>query len=315
MKVIKIHHPMADSLQFSEPVVLAMGFFDGIHLGHQQVIKTAVNRAKQLGIKAAVLTYDHHPQVVYKRLDEHDRRYLTLPEQKFQLLEQLGVDQVFLINYSYAFQDQTPAEFIQNYLVRFNAQVVVAGFDHTYGEKQIATMERLPEFSQGRFEIITVPKLQQQAQKVSSTAIKESLDSGNVTSVNKMLGRNFTTIGTVVHGEQVGRTIGYPTINVEHNPLQWLPTIGIYVVRVKIGEVWYQGMASIGKNVTFYNDHPVTVEINLLDFKQNVYGEVVTVEWLKYLRGEEKFASVEELIDQLQVDEQNTRQFFGTNSN
>lgn len=306
---------MADSLQFSEPVVLAMGFFDGIHLGHQQVIKTAVNWAKQLGIKAAVLTYDHHPQVVYKRLDEHDRRYLTLPEQKFQLLEQLGVDQVFLINYSYAFQDQTPAEFIQNYLVRFNAQVVVAGFDHTYGEKQIATMERLPEFSQGRFEIITVPKLQQQAQKVSSTAIKESLDSGNVTSVNKMLGRNFTTIGTVVHGEQVGRTIGYPTINVEHNPLQWLPTIGIYVVRVKIGEVWYQGMASIGKNVTFYNDHPVTVEINLLDFKQNVYGEVVTVEWLKYLRGEEKFASVEELIDQLQVDEQNTRQFFGTNSN
>ncbi|MCY9806766.1 riboflavin biosynthesis protein RibF [Lentilactobacillus senioris] len=315
MKVIKIHHPMADSLQFSEPIVLAMGFFDGIHLGHQQVIQTAVDRAKQLGIKSAVLTYDHHPQIVYNRLNDHDRRYLTLPEQKLQLLEKLGVDQVFIINYSYAFQDQTPAEFIQNYLVRFKAQVVVAGFDHTYGEKHIATMDRLPEYSQGQFEIITVPKLQQQSQKVSSTAIKAALDNGNVTVVNEMLGRNFATKGTVVHGEQVGRTIGYPTINVDHDPLQWLPTIGIYVVKVKVGDAWYQGMASIGKNVTFYSNHPITVEVNLLDFNRNVYGEVVTVEWLKYLHDEEKFDGIDELIEQLQIDEQDTRQFFKQNEN
>lgn len=310
MKVTKIHHPMADSMRFSQPIVLAMGFFDGVHLGHQEVIATAVAKAHQLGIQAAVLTYDHHPQIVYKRLDEHERRYLTLDEQKMQLLEQLGVDQVFVINYSFAFQDQTPQEFIQNYLVRFNAQVVVAGFDHTYGEKQIATMERLPKYSRGQFDIITVPQLQQQNQKVSSTAIKAALDRGDVESANEMLGRSFTTKGTVVHGEQVGRTIGYPTINVDHDPLQWLPAIGIYVVKVKVGNNWVQGMASIGKNVTFYNDHPVTVEINLLDFDQNVYGEVVTIKWLKYLRGEIKFDGPEELIDQLKIDEQNTRQFF-----
>ena len=281
MKVTQIHHPMDDSMTFPQPVALAMGFFDGIHLGHQRVIQTAIDRAKELGIQSAVLTYDHHPQVVYRQLDDHERRYLTLQPEKLALLEKMGVDQVFVVNYSYAFQEQSPEEFIHNYLLRFNARVVVAGFDHTYGEKKTATMDRLADYSQNAFEIITVGPVEQEQHKVSSTAIKAALDRGDVQAANQMLGRPFKTSGTVVHGEQVGRTIGYPTINVEHNPLQWLPTIGVYVVSVRIGDRWYPGMASIGKNVTFYADHPVTVEINLLDFHRNVYGEVVDVDWHK----------------------------------
>lgn len=313
MEIIEIHHPINNQTKFADPIVLAMGFFDGVHLGHQKVIKAAVNKAKERGIKSAVLTYDHHPQMVYGALSPHDRRYLTLPNEKMKLIEQLGIDKVFLINYSYAFQDQTPQEFVDNYIVRFNAEEVVAGFDHTYGAGKEATMEQLSKYANGRFQISIIPPLELREQKVSSTSVKEKLDVGDVKTVQQLLGRPFSINGPIVHGEQVGRTIGFPTINVAVDPLKWLPGIGIYVTKVKIGDNYYQGMASIGKNVTFYDDHPVTIEINLLDFNQNVYGENVTIYWLDWLRGEVKFADVDELIDQLKLDETATRRFFANN--
>ncbi len=310
MQISRLHYPLSDDFKVDGPTVVAMGFFDGFHQGHQAVLQRAKIEAEKRGAKLAVLTYDHHPAIVYRKISPHEQRYLTLNDYKMQLLRDFGVDQVFLVNYSYDFQSQTPEEFINNFLKRFNAVAVVAGFDHTYGDKKVATMANFPKFVKGAFDVITVPSVDINDKKVSSTRIRIELDSGDVDSVTKLLGRPFQTRGVIVHGEERGRLLGYPTANVEHSEYQWLPTIGIYVVTVEIAGKKYLGMASIGKNVTFSDVHPMTVEINLMDFDRNIYGEVVNVNWLSYLRAEIKFQTPEDLIDQLDKDKVATREYL-----
>ncbi|PAK77694.1 riboflavin biosynthesis protein RibF [Lentilactobacillus parakefiri] len=310
MKISRLHYPLPDDFEIGGPTVVAMGFFDGFHKGHQAVLQRAKTEAEKRGAKLAVLTYDHHPAIVYRKMSPHEQRYLTLNDYKMRLLADFGVKQVFLVNYSYNFQSQTPEDFINNFLKRFKAVAVVAGFDHTYGNKNIATMANFPKFVKGAFDVITVPSVNLDDKKVSSTRIRIELDSGDVDGVNKLLGRPFQTRGVIVHGEERGRLLGYPTANVEHSEYQWLPAIGIYVVTVEIVGKKYLGMASIGKNVTFSDVHPMTVEINLMDFDSNIYGEVVNVNWLSYLRNEIKFQTPADLIDQLDQDKTATREYL-----
>ncbi|TMS99242.1 riboflavin biosynthesis protein RibF [Apilactobacillus kunkeei] len=309
MEIIKLHHPLSSDFNQSEKLVLAMGYFDGIHLGHQKVLEKARDIAIKKDLPLAVLTYDHKPAVVYKQLSPHDRRNIIMPDSKNEMFESLGVNKVFVINYSFSFQNQTPQEFVDNYLVKFNADTVVAGMDHTYGAKN-ATMALLPNYAKDRFDVVVVDLADYQLEKISSTRIRKNLDEGHIQTVNHLMGRPFQTRGTVVHGFARGRELGYPTANIEHDELQWLPTIGVYVVDVFIGNQKYHGMASIGRNVTFGDKNPITVEINILDFNDNIYGEVLKVDWLYRIRGEVKFEGIDKLIKQLQSDEDFTRHYF-----
>lgn len=310
MEVIRIHHPLDPRQLPNDPVVLAMGFFDGVHRGHQAVINRAKALASQRHVKLAVLTYDHHPALVYRALTADDQKYLSPLATKLQHLERLGVDRVFVVNYTGEFAAQTPQEFVDHYLVAFHTVVAVAGFDHTYGKKDVATMERLPSYAQGRFAVETVAAFTQDGVKVSSTRIRQAMAAGQVDQVNDYLGYAYQNTGVVVHGEARGRTIGFPTANILTPTEQWIPGIGIYTARLKVGAIWYPGMVSVGRNVTFGDDRPITIEMNLLDFKGNLYGEPVTVEWHHRLRGEVKFAGVAELVAQLNQDEVVTRQYF-----
>lgn len=309
MKIINIHHPIKASFEQKEKIILAMGYFDGIHKGHQKVINQAKSIADEKGMPLGVLTYDHKPAVVYDQLSPHDKRDIILQKNKYKELERLGVDIVFEVNYSFNFQNQSPQEFVDNYLIRFNADTVVAGTDHTYGAKD-ATMDLLPKYASARFDVVSVDLADYHLSKISSTRIRRNLDQGHIDTVNMLLGRPFRTDGTVVHGFARGRELGYPTANIDHDELQWLPVIGVYIVDVWIGEEKHQGMASIGRNVTFGDKNPITVEINILDFNDNIYGEVLEIDWLHRLRGEVKFEGVEKLIEQLKSDEQMTREYF-----
>lgn len=309
MKIINIHHPLKESFEQKEKIILAMGYFDGIHKGHQKVINQAKSIADEKGMPLGVLTYDHKPAVVYDQLSPHDKRDIILQKNKYKELERLGVDIVFEVNYSFNFQNQSPQEFVDNYLIRFNADTVVAGTDHTYGAKD-ATMDLLPKYASGRFDVVSVDLADYHLSKISSTRIRRNLDQGHIDTVNMLLGRPFRTDGTVVHGFARGRELGYPTANIDHDELQWLPVIGVYIVDVWIGEEKHHGMASIGRNVTFGDKNPITVEINILDFNDNIYGEVLEIDWLHRLRGEVKFEGVEKLIEQLKSDEQMTRKYF-----
>ncbi len=309
MEIVKLHYPLQAEIKGDEKIVLAMGFFDGVHLGHQDVLNKAKQKAQELGAKFCVLTYNHHPAVVYKQMTAHEKRYLTLYDEKMRLFEQMGVDRVYYTNYTYAFQNQSEQEFVNNFIKRFNAVAVVAGFDHTYGGTKDAKMKNLPKYSNGEFEVITADPVTLDGEKVSSTRIRKALDDCDVELAGKLLGRPYRTSGVTVHGREVGRLLGYPTANIEHPELQWLPSIGIYVVRVSFGDESHIAMASVGHNVTFSDSLPMTVEINILDFDKNIYGETLTIDWLSYIRGEVKFDTPQQLTSQLYDDEVFTRNY------
>lgn len=311
MEVIKIHHPLQKKLIPAGPVVLAMGFFDGVHRGHQAVIARARQIARKRGLPLAVLTYDHAPGIVYRQY-QGGFKYLSTVDRKLELLDRLGVDLVYLVSFTSSFANLGPQQFVDQYLIGFHAQVVVAGFDHTYGLAEVASMDLLPKYAAGRFEVVTVPKFTDghSQQKIGSREIRQYIDQGNVRAANEALGYTYQTTGLVVHGLARGRTLGFPTINVEHPEAERIPGIGVYAVKVKIGDHWYGGMASVGHNITFGDSNQLTVEIYLFDFHQMVYGEEVLVNWHQYLRGEEKFAGADALVAQMRRDEQAARQLL-----
>ncbi|SEK80247.1 riboflavin kinase / FMN adenylyltransferase [Carnobacterium iners] len=315
MEIIKLRHPYMKSQIPSANVVLALGFFDGVHRGHQEVI----NQAKQLAVKnnhaLAVMTFNQHPSIVFKKVAAEDMLYLSTVEKKEAIMADLGVDTLYEVEFTSSFASLDPQTFVDLYIVGLNAKVVVAGFDYTYGKKEIASMKHLPQYAENRFDIVVIEKQTTNDAKISSTRIRKAIDSGNVEEANDLLGYTYEATGRVIHGDARGRLLGFPTANIDVTKDIRLPTVGVYVVEILVGNERYQGMASIGHNITFEKSRPLTVEVYILDFNQNIYGEKVTVFWLHYLRSEWKFDSVEALITQLKKDEEDTRQFFQTVKN
>lgn len=313
MKIVKLKEPYDKNAIVNSPIVLALGFFDGVHRGHQEVIKRAIEKGKSLGVKVAVMTFDRHPKIIFQNIDGEKFKYLTMLDEKLEHFKNLGVDIAYVVKFDENLAYLSPQDFIDKYVVGLHAICVVAGQDYTYGKHDIANMDTISDFAKGRFEIITVDHLQRNDQKISSTQIRKDLDSGNVEAANLLLGYQYENHGTVEHGFKRGRKIGFPTLNVSIPKNERILGEGVYAVKVKIDKdnLWYEGMASIGHNETFGDDLEKTVEINLFNFDKSVYGEKVIVKWYKFLREMVKFDSVEELIDQLNKDKRDTEVFFG----
>ena len=313
MKIVKLKEPYDKNAIVNSPIVLALGFFDGVHRGHQEVIKRAIEKGKSLGVKVAVMTFDRHPKIIFQNIDGEKFKYLTMLDEKLEHFKNLGVDIAYVVKFDENLAYLSPQDFIDKYVVGLHAICVVAGQDYTYGKHDIANMDTISDFAKGRFEIITVDHLQRNDQKISSTQIRKDLDSGNVEAANLLLGYQYENHGTVEHGFKRGRKIGFPTLNVSIPKNERILGEGVYAVKVKIDKdnSWYEGMASIGHNETFGDDLEKTVEINLFNFDKSVYGEKVIVKWYKFLREMVKFDSVEELIDQLNKDKRDTEVFFG----
>jgi riboflavin kinase/FMN adenylyltransferase len=313
MQQIEIVPPLDSQLVSKQPIVLVLGFFDGVHRGHQAVIAAGRQLADERHLPLAVMTFNVHPAVIYGGADAATFAYLSTKERKAELMAQNHVDILYTVDFTPEFSRLDPQAFVDQYLVGLNAAVVVAGFDYTYGKKDIANMALLPQYAGGRFEIIEVKQHDDNASKISSTLIRRALQDADVDAADHLLGYTYTTTGTVVHGEARGRTLGYPTANIETPVHEALPGIGIYVVTMKVQGQWHAGMASVGRNVTFGEHRPVTLEINLFDFSGDIYGEPVTVRWYHYLRGEVKFTGADGLIAQLAQDEHNSRAYLTQN--
>lgn len=312
MEIVKLKEPYDKNAIVDSPIVLALGFFDGVHRGHQKVIKRAIEKGKSLGVKVAVMTFDRHPKIIFQNIDGEKFKYLTMLDEKLEHFKNLGVDIAYVVKFDENLAYLSPQDFIDKYVVGLHAICVVAGQDYTYGKHDIANMDTISDFAKGRFEIITVDHLQRNDQKISSTQIRKDLNSGNVEAANSLLGYQYENHGTVEHGFKRGRKIGFPTLNVSIPKNERILGEGVYAVKVKIDKdnLWYEGMASIGHNETFGDDLEKTVEINLFNFDKSVYGEKVIVKWYKFLREMVKFDSVEELIDQLNKDKRDTEIFF-----
>lgn len=310
MQVIQLHHPYEPNQIPNDEVVMVLGFFDGVHKGHQKVIETGKKIAEEKGLKLAVMTFNQHPSIVFQKVLPENMKYLTSLEQKERLMANLGVDILYIVEFTSAFAQLKPQDFVDQYIVNLNSAVAVSGFDYTYGPKEIAGVKQLPTYAQGRFEVVTVPKEEMTGAKISSTRIREKMEAGEMEEVTELLGYIYETEGTVVHGDARGRLLGFPTANVKVKSTLRLPRIGVYAVQIEVGGKWYVGMGSIGHNDTFGEGRDLTVEVYILDFHQDIYGEQVVVRWNHYLRDQVKFNGAEALIDQLKQDERDTADYF-----
>lgn len=311
MQIFHLDFPLTKVNQIEGPLVLALGFFDGVHRGHQKVIKKAKEIAELRQLPLAVLTFLSHPRLIFNKKSEIKFDYLTSNKRKEALFQAYGVDLLYYVNFTAEFSQLSPQDFVDQYLVGLQAQVVVAGFDYTYGQKAKANMTTLPKHSQGRFEVVEVaPCNLADGSKIASSSIKQAILTSAVSYANEQLGYIYENSGVVVHGEKRGRQLGYPTANILIDSEELIPAMGVYIVEIKVNQTWYKGMASIGYNITFENDNGMTCEIHILDFNQDIYGQAVSVRWHHYLRSEIKFNQILDLINQLKIDEYTTRQFF-----
>ncbi|KKI92613.1 riboflavin biosynthesis protein RibF [Bacillus sp. SA1-12] len=311
MKLIKLSQPHHFSKNDFDEMVLALGYFDGVHKGHQKVILKGKEIAKRLGMKSAVMTFNPHPLVVLRNQKEID--YITPLEEKIQFIRQLNVDILFVVEFTKDFAALLPQQFVDDYIINLNVKHVVAGFDFTYGHLGKGTMETLPFHSREQFLHTTVEKQTDRDRKISSTLIREVIRSGDVSYANRLLGRPHTVTGTVIHGDKRGRTIGFPTANIDVPDVYLIPPTGVYAVSVLISGQEFKGMCNIGYKPTFNKEKTAkpSIEVNIFDFQQDIYDQIVSISWFKRIRSEQKFNNVDELIGQIAKDKAAVEQFFG----
>lgn len=314
MEVIRLGYPHHKNKNEMPATAAALGYFDGVHLGHQKVIGQAMEIAKQRGLKSAVMTFHPHPRAVLGQLKQ-EVNHITPLDEKIKLIENLGADYLFLIDFSQDFARLTPQEFIDQYIIGLNIAHVSAGFDYTYGRMGKGTMETIPFHSREMFTYSTVDKLAKDDEKISSTKIRELISMGLMENAEDLLGRPFTTKGTVAHGDKRGRTIGFPTANIELKDSYILPPAGVYAVRIQIRDVWHYGVCNAGYRPTFKENQPkLSIEVHIFHFNDEIYGEQAIVEWHKRLREEKKFSGINELVTQISADKEQAAEYFGISS-
>ncbi|ADU30709.1 riboflavin biosynthesis protein RibF [Evansella cellulosilytica] len=308
METIQITHP--HQLENLPRLCLALGFFDGVHKGHQEVILTAKNEAKKRQLRSGVMTFFPHPKEVLRK--EKKVYYLTLMKKKEALIRQLGIDYLFIVTFNETFAELNPQQFVDQYLIALNVKHVVAGFDYTYGRLGKGTMETLLFHSRNELTYTTVGQVSANGEKISSTNIRHFLQCGDLKRANDYLGRPYETSGTVIHGEKRGRTIGFPTANVLLEERSFTPNSGVYIVRLLVNNEWKEAVCNVGYKPTFHKlrEGEPTIEVHVTNFNDDIYGETVTIQWLSKLRDEKKFNSIGELKAQLENDVNNMNEFF-----
>ncbi|MBY6036047.1 bifunctional riboflavin kinase/FAD synthetase [Fictibacillus nanhaiensis] len=311
METIVINHPHQFKRDSLPPLILALGYFDGIHIGHQRVISTAVELAETTGSIPAVMSFHPHPSVVLGKADE-TWTYLTPLEEKKKILKSMGVKRFFLVKFDLDFASLSTVDFVDQYIVGLNVQHVVTGFDFTYGKYGKGNVQTLVNEADGRFGQTVIEKIEKNGQKISSTLIRQCLKEGLVHEIGPFLGRHYTLNGTVIHGDKRGRTIGFPTANIETEEYT-LPKVGVYAVEVSVDHKKYFAMANVGHKPTFKdNQKKPSLEVHIFDFQKEIYGKTISVTWLKRIRNEKKFSSINELIEQLKKDKQQTLEIIQT---
>ncbi|WP_028550471.1 bifunctional riboflavin kinase/FAD synthetase [Paenibacillus sp. UNC451MF] len=314
MQSIHLNYPIVegkDTLAMT-PQVLAIGEFDGIHLGHQEVIRRALQTAERMRIPASIMTFHPHPKEVLGQ--QKYTQLLTPTAQKEQVLSKMGLDNSYLVAFDPNFMKVTPEEFVENMLIPMNVNTVIVGFDFTFGFRGAGTPDTLCELAAGRFAVEVIRPFQLNGCKVSSTLVREYLQNAQLEEANRLLGRPYTITGTVVTGDGRGRTIGFPTANIEMSEPFVIPTLGVYAVRVTLDGEVYNAVMNVGKKPTFVEDlEKPTLEAHLFDFSRMIYGSALSVEFISFLRPERKFGSVDELITQIRTDADKARSLLSDN--
>lgn len=294
---------------FAAPCVVALGTFDGLHRGHLDVIGTAKQEAEQTGAKLAVFTFSNHPLEWIN--PAHVPVALVTPAVKLQLLENFGVDVLIDIPFNQLVADLLPQQFLER-LSALNYSCLVVGENFTYGQRGVGNVYTLAASAQALgFKLIVRKLVSNNGTIVSSTEIRRLITDGEVQQAAKMLGRSYSISGIVVHGNERGRLLGYPTANLELVDAHVaIPLGGVYAVRAYVDGGVYGGMANIGKNPTFGDVEKPRLETNIFGFSGDIYGKTLTIEFVQRIRGEVKFAGIDALKAQLAQDKLDCLKFL-----
>lgn len=290
------------------PLALSLGMFDGVHLGHFSILNQLNHIAKEKHLESAILTFWPHPRKVINPNDEVS--LLNTLQEKTELLEKSGIQNLFLKTFDNDFRNLTGEDFCREILIKqLNVKHLIIGYDHTFGKNKSGNFDLLKKLStELDFEVEQLGPIDFNQQHISSTKIRKALSEGHIKEANKMLGYSYSVCGEVVHGKKLGRTIGYPTANIDVDSSKLLPKKGAYIVEVWIDQQFYKGMLSIGTNPTV-NGEKLTTEVYILDFDDDLYGKDITVKFRDFLHDEIKFEGLEKLIEKLDDDKRLTEKF------
>jgi riboflavin kinase/FMN adenylyltransferase len=303
---MQVHYNLDDLPKFQNAVI-TIGTFDGVHLGHQLIISTLITEANKANGESVIITFHPHPRKVVSSIVTGIRLINTLDE-RIELLSKTGVDHLVVVPFTEYFANQTAEEYIKYFLVeKFKPNTIIIGYDHRFGKDRtgnyLLMVQKAIEYN---YTLKEIPEHLLDAVKVSSTTIRNALLHGQIEEANKLLGYAFFFTGQVVHGNKIGRTIGYPTANLKsHNEEKITLGDGIYAVYVTVVGKKYKGMLSIGFRPTVDGKKRVT-EVNIFDFDEEIYDQTIKVEIKKHLRQEVKFNSLDELKQQLHTDKENS---------
>ena len=286
-----------------ENTAVTLGTFDGLHVGHQDILKVLIEKATKCNCRNFVITFEPHPRLVLSK--ENGIKILTPLDEKVEVFEKYGVENLLVISFTKTFAEQTSEKFIEDYIInKVGAKEVIIGYDHKFGKNRDGDESTLRELAEKHNFGLTVAQAKTvDGETVSSTKIRKALHNADLEKVNSFLGRKYILIGEIVKGAGRGRSLGFPTANVElDDKNKLIPQRGVYAVSCNVGGEILNGVMNIGLRPTFENLEDPVIEVNLFNFDREIYNETIKIEIHKRIRDERKFNSKEELINQIEND-------------
>ncbi len=307
-----IVHKLNSEFRIHTPVV-TVGTFDGVHLGHAQILQQLIKQAHTLGGESVVLTFYPHPRTVL--FPDMPLYLLNTIEEKIDRFEKFNIDHFVILPFSVEFSKLISCDFIYQILHKqLNTKHLIVGYDHRFGHDRQGDVAMLKQCTQGYgFDVERVEAFNIEGVPVSSTKIRHALENGEISRANAMLGYKYGLRGIVTHGEHIGHELGFPTANIElpENNSKLLPKNGVYAVMISIDNQNFNGMLNIGTRPTVSDKSEINIEAHLFNFDGNLYGKTISVEFYDYIRPEIKFLNKSELRNQLQTDKEQISSFFG----
>ncbi|MDY3903315.1 bifunctional riboflavin kinase/FAD synthetase [Peptoniphilus sp.] len=283
----------------NEESVIALGNFDGVHRGHIALINKAIENAKKLNIKSSLLLFNEHTDNLVK---VGKKEIITTNKTKFEILENLGIDLIYLINFTKEFMSYSPIKFLDCFLAKnLKIKGVVVGYDYTYGYKKSGNVEFLKKNKYLFEPVEVIDQISYNGEKISSSLIRKLIESGKIKEANFLLSRPYKLIGKIIHAKGLGKKMGYPTANLELIDNFVIPKFGVYDTDIIIKGKRYKASTNIGTNPTVEHDG-VKIEAHILDFTKDIYGDIVELELLNFVRPELKFNNIEDLFSQIAKD-------------
>lgn len=303
---MRVYRNLQDLPEFDQTII-TIGSFDGVHSGHQNILKRLKSLADEHQVESVVVTFHPHPRLILDKSD-NDIQLLNTLEEKLRLLEAYGVDNVVVVPFTFEFSQQTPNEYIEKFIYQcFKPKFIVIGYDHRFGMNRAGDLYFLKQNEEKfQYQVIEISKKEIDEIAVSSSKIRNYLLHGNISEANLFLNSPYLLSGKVIHGDKIGSKIGYPTANLHiSEKYKLIPKAGVYAVSLTVENATFDGMMYIGNRPTLSDKLGVNIEINIFDFNQNIYDKDIVVQIISFLRTDEKFGSMEALTEQLHLDEKN----------